>query len=102
MSKAFCCNALDTPQAYISNKKMSLTRGAKAKRARLAPKRPFWGPRRYSEGNGLPERADIRSKCVVNMSPTQADQSGAVGTKFGLPGPSEGPKRGILGQIGPF
>ena len=72
------------------------------KRAHLAPKRPFWGPLRYSEGNGLPEGANIRSKCVVNMSPTQADQSGAVGTKFGLPGPSEGPKRGILGQNGPF
>ena len=66
------------------------------------PKDPFWGPLRYSEGNGLPEGANIRSKCVVNMSPTQADQSGAVGTKFGLPGPSEGPKRAILGQNGPF
>ena len=94
MSKAFRCNALDTPQAYISNKKCPSQN--------LAPKRPFWGPLRYSEGNGLPEGANIRSKCVVNMSPTQADQSGAVGTKFGLPGPSEGPKRGIFGQNGPF
>ena len=35
MSKAFRCDALDTPQAYISNKKMSLTRGAK--KGYLAP-----------------------------------------------------------------
>ena len=44
------------------------------------------------------------------MSPTQADQSGAVGTKSGLPGPSDdlrgtqkghfGPKRALLGPPG--
>ena len=96
-------NALLIQHCYIPDGTTQLEKTIKkAKRARLAPKRPFWGPLRYSEGNGLPEGANIRSKCVVNMSPTQADQSGAVGTKFGLPGPSEGPKRAILGQNGPF
>ena len=43
---------------------------------------------------------DTRSKCVVTMNPTQADQSGVVGIKSASPGPSEdlqGPKRGLLG-----
>ena len=35
---------------------------------------------------GAQERPDTRSKCVVTMCPTQADQSGAVGTKSGPPG----------------
>ena len=54
---------------------------------------------------GAQERPDTRSKCVVTMCPTQAGQSGAVGTKSGPPGPSEdsgAPKRGISGQNGPF
>ena len=35
---------------------------------------------------GAQERPDTRSKCVVSMSPAQADQLGAVGTKSGPPG----------------
>ena len=60
---------------------------------------------------GAQERPDTRSKCVVTMCPTQAGQSGAVGTKSGPPGPSEdlrgpqkghfGPKRSLLGPLGP-
>ena len=59
---------------------------------------------------GAQERPDTRSKCVVTMCPTQAGQSGAVGTKSGPPGPSEdlrgpqkghfGPKRALLGPPG--
>ena len=55
---------------------------------------------------------DTRSKCVMSMSPAQADQSGAVRIKFGPPGPSEdhrgpqkghfGPKRALLGPPGAF
>ena len=43
---------------------------------------------------------DTRSKCMVTMNPTQAGQSGAVGTESASPGPSEdlqGPKRGLSG-----
>ena len=59
---------------------------------------------------GAQERPDTRSKCVVTMCPTQASQSGAVGTKSGPSGPSEdlrgpqkghsGPKRALLGAPG--
>ena len=50
---------------------------------------------------GAQERPDTRSKCVVTMCPTQAGQSGAVGTKSGPPGCSEdlrGPQKGHFGQ----
>ena len=49
---------------------------------------------------GAQKGLDTRSKCVVSMSPTQAGQSGAVGTKSAPPGPSQdlcGPKRGLSG-----
>mgnify|MGYP003325375512 CR=1 FL=1 len=45
---------------------------------------------------------DTRSKCVVTMIPTQAAQSGAVGTKSGPPGPSEDPKGAFRAKTGPF
>ena len=51
---------------------------------------------------GTQKGPDTRSKCVVSMNPTQVGQSGAVGTKSGPSGPSEGPKRGISGRNGPF
>merc|ERR1712105_536316 len=41
---------------------------------------PFWAP-------GGPKRARFGPKCVVSMSPAQADQLGAVETKSGPPGP---------------
>ena len=53
---------------------------------------------------------NTKLKCVIGMSPAQADQSGAVGTKSGLSGPSDdlrgtqkghfGPKRALLGPPG--
>ena len=59
---------------------------------------------------GTQKGPNTRSKCVVGMSPAQADQSGAVGTKSGLSGPSDdlrgtqkghfGPKRALLGPPG--
>ena len=56
-----------------------------------------------------PKRAPFacftRSKCVVNISPTQAGQWGQLGQNQAPRGPprtSEVPKRGILGQNGPF
>ena len=51
---------------------------------------------------GAQKRPNTRPKCVVTMIPTQSDQSVAVGTKSSLRGLSGTPKRGILGQIGPF
>ena len=48
---------------------------------------------------------DIRSKCVLTMSLTQAGQWGAVGTKSGPHGPprtSGAPKRAFWSQNGPF
>ena len=54
----------------------------------------IFGPPRTQKG------PDTRSKCVVSMSPTQADQSGAVQTKFGPSGPPEdlrGPQKGHFG-----
>ena len=50
---------------------------------------------------GTQKGPDTRSKCVVSMSPSKADQSGAVGTKLGPSGPSEdlrGPQKGHFGQ----
>ena len=53
---------------------------------------------------------NTKLKCVIGMSPAQADQSGAVGTKSGLSGPSDdlrgtqkghfGPKQALLGPPG--
>ena len=106
MSRAFRCDALDTPQAYISRKKFLHKIGPWKFRANghFGPKRALLGPLGTQKG------PDTRSKCVVSMSPAQADQSGAVRIKFGPPGPSEdlwgpqkghfGPKRSLLGPLG--
>ena len=106
MSRAFRCDALDTPQAYISRKKFPHKIGPWKFRANghFGPNGALLGP------PGAQERPDTRSKCVVTMCPTQAGQSGAVGTKSGPPGPSEdlrgpqkghfGPKRSLLGPLG--
>ena len=67
------------------------------------PQKGHFGPKRALLGPpGAQKGPDTRSKCVVSMSPTQAGQSGAVGTKSVPPGPPEGPKRGISGRNGPF
>ena len=67
------------------------------------PQKGHFGQKRALLGPlGAQKGPDTRSKCVVSMSPTQAGQSGAVGTKSGPSGPSEGPKRGISGRNGPF
>ena len=49
---------------------------------------------------GLWKGPDTRSKCVVTMNPTQAGQSGVVGTRsapLGSPRTSGAPKRVLLG-----
>ena len=51
---------------------------------------------------GAQERPDTRSKCVVTMCPTQAGQSGAVGTKYGPPGPSEDLRGPELATVKPL
>ena len=54
---------------------------------------PFWAP------GGTQKGPNTRSKWVVTMSPTQAGQWGAVGTKSGPPGPSKdlrGPQKDPL------
>ena len=55
---------------------------------------------------GAQKGPDIRSKCVLTMSLTQAGQWGVVGIKSGPSGPSEGlggPQKDISGQkISPF
>ena len=101
MSRAFRCDALDTPQGYISNTKIShKNRAMEIWELNLTfqsakcwwiwvvwdpygvIKRDIWakmGPLRAQKG------PDTRAKCVVTMSPTQAGQSGAVGTKSGPP-----------------
>merc|ERR1712192_109990 len=106
MSRAFRCDSLDTPQAYILKKKFPHRIGRWKFRAsgHFGPNGALLGP------PGAQERPDTRSKCVVTMCPTQAGQSGAVGTKSGPPGPSEdlrgpqkvhfGPKRALLGPPG--
>ena len=96
MSRAFRCDALDTPQAYISKKKFPHKIGPWKFRVNghFGPNGALLGP------PGAQERPDTRSKCVVTMCPTQAGQSGAVGTKSGPPGPSEdlrGPQKGHFG-----
>ena len=70
----------------------------------VGPKLALLGPQ------GAQKRDDTRPKCVVTMSLTQAEQSVAVGTKFGPPGPSLdlwslqkghfGPKLALLGPQG--
>ena len=49
---------------------------------------------------GAQKGPNTRSKCVFTMNLTQAGQWGAVGTKYGPPGPSKdlgGPQKGLLG-----
>ena len=51
-------------------------------------------------GQGTQKRDNTRPKCVETMSLTQTEQSVAVGTKFGPPGPSLalwGPQKGHFG-----
>ena len=69
-----------------------------------APQKGFSGQNRaLLRPPGAQKGPDIRSKCVLTMSLTQAGQWGAVGTKSGPPGPSKdlggllGPKRALLG-----
>ena len=92
MCQAFCCDGLDTPQAYIWNEKNSQKNWAVeiwdwAQIALLGPP-------------GVQKGPNTRSKCVFTMNLTQAGQWGAVGTKYGPPGPSKdlgGPQKGLLG-----
>ena len=102
MSRAFRCDALDAPQAYVWKK--------------IVPHKI--GPWKFRDRgqialfglSGTQKGPDTRSKYVVSMSLTQADQSGAVGTKFvpseppeDLRGPQKGyfgPKRALLGPPG--
>ena len=55
---------------------------------------------------GLWKGPDTRSKCVVTMNPTQAGQSGVVGTRSAPPGLTEdirSPQKGPFGaQTNPF
>ena len=107
MSRAFRCDALDTPQAYILKKNVShkIVLWKFRANGHFRPKRALLGP------PGTQKGPNTRSKCVVSMSPAQPDQSGAVGIKFGPPGPFEdlpgpqngpfGPKRALLGPPGP-
>ena len=70
------------------------------------PQKGHFGPKRALLGPpGAQKGPNTRSKCVVSMSPTQADQSGQWGPNLvprGPPRTSEGLKRGILGQNRPF
>ena len=95
MSRAFRCDALDTPQAYISRKKFPHKIGPWKFRVNghFGPKWALLGP------PGTQKGPDTRSKCVVTMSPTQAAQSGAVRTKYG---PPRSPKRPFMVKTDPF
>jgi hypothetical protein len=88
------CNYLDTPHGYIPTKNIS------------GPKKGHFGPKLALLGPlGAQKRAETRSKCVVTMSLTLAEQPVAVRTKFCPRGPSWDlwvPKRDIWGQNWPF
>ena len=71
-----------------------------AKGLNLAEKGHFGPKGALLEPPGARKRPDTRPKCVVAMSPTQVDQTAAVGTKSEPPGPTEdlrGSKKGLLG-----
>ena len=65
------------------------------------PKKGLSGPKGALLGPPGPQKGpNTRSQCGVTMNPTQAGQSGAVGTESASPGPSEdlqGPKRVLSG-----
>ena len=63
------------------------------KKEHLEPKWALLGPLADRK------RLDTRPKCEITMTSTQSDQLTAVGAKSG---PWGAPKRGILGQNGPF
>ena len=71
-----------------------------------APQKGFSGQNRaLLRPPGAQKGPDIRSKCVLTMSLTQAGQWGAVGTKSGPHGPprtSGAPKRAFWSQNEPF
>ena len=51
---------------------------------------------------GTQKGPNTRSKCVVGMSPTQADQSGAFGTESGLSEPSDDLRGAFGAKTGSF
>ena len=54
------------------------------------PQKGHFGPKRALLGPlGAKKRPNTRPKCVVTMTPTQSDQSAAIGTKSG---PKSGPQ----------
>ena len=62
-----------------------------ALRGLMGPLEGHLGPKRALLGSlGAQKRPDTRPKCVATMTPTQLDQSAAIGTK-------SGPKSGPLG-----
>ena len=64
------------------------------------PQKGHFGPNRALLGPLWTQKgSDTRSKCVVTMSPTQASQCGAVGTKSGPPRSPKGP---FMAKTGPF
>ena len=88
------CNYLDTPHGYIPTKNIS------------GPKKEHFGPKLALLGPlGAQKRAETRSKCVVTMSLTLAEQAVAVRTKFcprGPPGTSGSPKGTFGAKTGPL
>ena len=71
-----------------------------AKGLNLAEKGHFGPKGALLEPPGARKRPDTRPKCVVAMSPTQVDQTAAVGTKPEPPGPTEdlrGHQKGLSG-----
>ena len=94
MSKAFRCDALDTPHAYISREKMSHSKWGR-ENVGIGAKEPFLAlstviGAQYVQVDGF--QAPISRMGVI----------GLAGTPFGSSGTPTGPKRDILAQNRPF
>ena len=99
MSRVFRCDALDTPQGYISNTKNIPQKWGHGNLGHLGQNGPFWGPQGSSEG---PEGPDL-----VPTSPDWPALAGhMVTTHFdlvsGLSWAPGGPKRAPFGPKCPL
>lgn len=88
MIKAFCCDTLDTPQAYISIKKISHKNWA-MEIQELGPKSPFGGPRSDIEVRWGAQAHDMVASYPGTLCESILD---VIWPILAIPGAQRGPK----------
>ena len=97
MSRASQWNALLIQHCYIPYGTTQLKKKIKNKQ-----KGPFWGPRRYSEGNGLPEGARYQVKVCGEHESNPGGPIRQLEPNLVSRGPPRAPKGAFWAKTGPF